>query len=255
MTRTTSCRTLVLAAIALIGLAGAALADPDDPRDPAFQPDFYKGRTAFKNQEYQLAFAHWKRLAEGGHIRAQYWLGRLYYFGQGGIEKNDAEAAKWYKKAANQGHLEAMYKLARMHAFGFGVPQNGPAAIKWYRHAARRGHIKSILDMGRFHEEGYVVRKNEGKARVWYRKAARLGSHKGILRLARNLMGSTHAPRDYRRAYTWFLIAEAKGVPGVKATLRKLNRKFYDAEVARAKLWARDYLTRGKLPPRLKNEQ
>ena len=48
-----------------------------------------------------------RKAAEAGNVEAQVKLAEYYYDGTG-VEKNFAEAARWYKKAAAQGNTVAM---------------------------------------------------------------------------------------------------------------------------------------------------
>jgi TPR repeat protein len=56
------------------------------------------------------AFACYKRAAEMGHLDAQSWMGRRYFFGHGG-EVNNVEALKWFRKAAFQGDRSAQQAI------------------------------------------------------------------------------------------------------------------------------------------------
>jgi TPR repeat protein len=57
----------------------------------------------------------------------------------GGVEKDEAEAVKWYKTAAQQGHAKAQYDLGRMYYNGFGVEKDYVTAHKWWTLAAAQG--------------------------------------------------------------------------------------------------------------------
>jgi TPR repeat protein len=215
--------------------------------------DFYNGQDAYRAYDYDKAFGIWKPLAERGNLRAQYWLAQLYFFGQG-TEKNDVLAAKWYETAAKRGHLIAMFKLASLYARGDGVPYSERRVVYWYTQAANRGHLQSALTLAGYYTRGAYVTQHEGKARFWYRRAAMMGSSVGVMKLAQNLMSSKRIPRDYRRAYTWLLIAEAKRLLNARKYRLALTKHFHGDEIIRARKWAKDFLTKGKLPPRLKGE-
>ena len=70
--------------------------------------------------------------AELGYAEAQYRLALGYSYGLG-VERNDAEAVKWYRKAAEQGIAEAQFKLGVCYADGRGVRPDYTEACKWYR--------------------------------------------------------------------------------------------------------------------------
>ncbi len=54
----------------------------------------------------------YKKAAEKGHPKAQYYLGKMYSTDTSGVKRDDAEANKWFGKAAEQGFQEAINKLA-----------------------------------------------------------------------------------------------------------------------------------------------
>ena len=57
--------------------------------------------------------AWFRKAAAQGHADAQFYVGWLYWKGQGAAQ-NDEEAMKWYRKAAAQGHERAQRVLDRM---------------------------------------------------------------------------------------------------------------------------------------------
>jgi len=59
-------------------------------------------------------------------------------FAQGlGVEKDEAEAAKWARKSADQGLGAGQFGLGTMYAHGRGVPKSEREAATWYRKAAQ----------------------------------------------------------------------------------------------------------------------
>ena len=76
--------TLTLTALACVLLA-----------TPRASADFQKGVAAYKAQEHEAAFRHWKPLAERGDRESQLGIGALYERGHG-VEADLAEAHKWY---------------------------------------------------------------------------------------------------------------------------------------------------------------
>jgi len=76
--------------------------------------------------------------AQWGEVDAQYAVGVMYQRGRD-VEKDDAEAAKWFGEAAAQGHAQATYQLAEMYEKGLGVAQDKDRAIGLYKKAAEQG--------------------------------------------------------------------------------------------------------------------
>ena len=78
--------------------------------------------------------------ADQGHAEAQNNLGEMYHDGEG-VDRDLAEAVKWYQKAAENGFVEAQFDLACMYEEGNGTEENQKEAIKWFTLAADQGHI------------------------------------------------------------------------------------------------------------------
>ena len=78
-----------------------------------------------------------RRAAERGDAKTKYDLGVLYEKGQG-VERDDAQAVRWYRSAAEQGIVSAQYRLGLSYSDGRGVEQNDAEAMRWFRGAAEQ---------------------------------------------------------------------------------------------------------------------
>jgi TPR repeat protein len=99
---------------------------------------FEQGVIAYQNKEFRRAHDIWLPLAENGHVLAQTLLGALYAYGEG-VERNDAEAVKWFERAAYGGSAQAQYNLGILYENGWGVAKSPIRARYWYRRAADQG--------------------------------------------------------------------------------------------------------------------
>ena len=128
--------------LALIGLVNPGLAA--DVADCCKQ--------LYKNGQYEQAFPVCREASEQGDSRAQFILGKMYYFGKG-VQQDDTEAVKWYRKAAEQGYAKAQFNLAVTYAGGKGVLQSGEAAADWYYKAGlsylKEGKKDDALRLGK----------------------------------------------------------------------------------------------------------
>jgi uncharacterized protein len=107
------------------------------------QADFNDGVTALIAGNYDKALETFVPLAESSdHAYAQYFLARMYAEGRG-VDKNPAEAAKWYRKAAEKGVQDAQYRLGGMYERGEGVPQDIEYAYGWYSVSSHIGNPKA----------------------------------------------------------------------------------------------------------------
>ena len=78
-----------------------------------------------------------RRDAESGNAEAQYIVGCCYERGDHGLERNYAEAAKWYRRAADQDHHAAQLYLGLLYGQGLGVDLDYIVALKWVLLAKR----------------------------------------------------------------------------------------------------------------------
>ncbi len=93
-----SARRLLLST-ATIGLVAVAAVPPA-------AADFYAGLRAYEARDYQTARRHWMADAQGGDIKAQFQLGRLYERGEG-VPRNPVQAYMWYSLAHKGGNGDA----------------------------------------------------------------------------------------------------------------------------------------------------
>jgi TPR repeat protein len=90
-----------------------------------------------------------------------------------GIEKNPAEAAKWFGLAAGQGYAPAQDWLGDMYWNGIGVPKNYDSALTLFASAARHeGWWLVQKKLGDIYSgklfSGDYVKQDPVKALMWY---------------------------------------------------------------------------------------
>ena len=95
----------------------------------------------------QKSMVEQKTKAEQGDVKAQHWLGDMYYYGKG-VSKDLEEALRWYEKAAENEHAQAQYWLGRMYYYGKGVPEDHEKASYWWKKAAENGHVGAQSRLG-----------------------------------------------------------------------------------------------------------
>ena len=81
---------------------------------PVAAHDFQKGVKAYERGDYATALREFRLVAKQGDADAQFYLGLMYYEGQG-VPQDYAEAVKWYRKAAEQGNALAQVNLGVMY--------------------------------------------------------------------------------------------------------------------------------------------
>lgn len=110
--------------------------------------------------------------AEQGDAAAQNELGSRYYAGRG-VERDDAEAARWIRLAAAQDHAPAQYNLGLLHFRNRGVAGNDREAARWYRAAAEQGYAPAQAGLGYLHIYGAGVDEDHVLAHMWLELAWR----------------------------------------------------------------------------------
>ncbi len=107
------------------------------------QADFWDGFVAYRRGDYETAHREWYPQAEQGNVDAQFFLGAMYYLGEG-VPQDNHQAAKWFGLAAEQGLAAAQFHLGIMYRTGEGVPQNFVESLKWLNLSAAQGYEFAI---------------------------------------------------------------------------------------------------------------
>ena len=107
--------------------------------------------SAYDRGDFDTALKTFRKLAEQGHVIAQYNLGVMYRDGKG-VPQDYAEAVRWYRLAAEQGDAAAQNNLGVMYGRGQGVPQDYTEALKLYRLAADQGYAAAQRNLGSMYE-------------------------------------------------------------------------------------------------------
>ena len=97
---------------------------------------FEEGLDAYNGRDYETAFKEFKPLAEQEHAEAQYYLGGMYYKGQG-VPKDYVMAYMWYFLAETQGSEEAIINRSIL------VKEMTPEQINKAMKLARKFKVKS----------------------------------------------------------------------------------------------------------------
>jgi hypothetical protein len=156
--------------------------------------------------------------AEQGDAKAEYELGRMYYYGNG-VPKDDTVAVRWGRKAADQGYAKAENGIASMYYYGYGVPQDYAEALRWYRKAADQGNAKAQDDLGSMYYYGKGVPSDYAEALRWYRLAADQGLARAEYECSYMYFHGYGVPRDHVEAHRWFRKAADHGDEYARRTL------------------------------------
>ena len=184
------------------------------------QEDLERAISALNARKYKRAFAAFTALAEQGNGNAQFYLGRMYYEGQG-TEDNEYEAIEWFRRAAASGHAEAQFWLGGAILYSGKNAPTDAEALDWLRKSAGQGYPDAQYKLAVYYAIGaeYGVKKDERQALQWYLRAGTQG-HGGALYNAgyMYLLGEGTA-KDEDRAFALLTEAAEKGSSDAKALL------------------------------------
>ena len=166
---------------------------------PSVWGDYQDGRKAYNRGDYATALKELLPLAEQGHAGAQYFVGYMYYKGQG-VVQNGAEAVKWFRQAGRQGDVKAQYLLGYMYYKGQGIGQDGEEAEKWLRKAAEQDHAKAQFYLGEMY---YAVGQDGVEAVKWVQKAAEQGLDRAQYLLGLMYYKGLGVEQDREEAVKW----------------------------------------------------
>lgn len=125
--------------------------------------------------------AQLRRDAEQGNERAEYLLGCCYN-GDRGLQRDPAEAAKWWGRAASKGVADAQYCLGLSYFMGQGVPRDPAQAAVWWKRAADQDHADAQYFLALSYRAGLGVPRSPLLADYWLNRSAGQGN-KAALRL------------------------------------------------------------------------
>jgi TPR repeat protein len=115
-----------------------------------------------------------RKAAEAEIPDAQHALGVLYLKGRG-VEKNSAEAARWFERAARNGSSVGEVEYAILLFNGDGVTASESGAARSFRRAAAKGNAIAQNRLARLLVVGRGVPANKVDAAAWHILAAAQG--------------------------------------------------------------------------------
>ncbi|WP_455211261.1 tetratricopeptide repeat protein [Kaarinaea lacus] len=129
----------------------------------------YKGDYVWEEKYKELL-----PLAISGNAEAQYDVGEMLERGRG-VNKDLAEAFKWYLKSAEQGNTKGAFRTGLAYLKGKGVGKDMDSAFQWLQQASDRGYERANYYLGVMYEKGDGVEVNYTRALSHYKKALSAG--------------------------------------------------------------------------------
>lgn len=154
--------------------------------------------------ETDLAFD--LRRAEAGGLASMIRLGVRYRDGRG-VDRDPAEALRWFSAAAESGDPEALDHLGWMLEMGLGCEADIPAAIRAYRRAAEGRSHQARFNLGRVLLEGRGPQGPDPLMAAMWLELAAMARHEGAQALldgmAEDELDGAGRARARRLAKAW----------------------------------------------------
>ena len=131
---------------------------------------YESGLTAYKEENYRLAYEIFLHFAKKNDARAQYSLGYMYLNGKG-VKRDYSKALAWSLRSANQGSIGAMFQSGWLYHEGLGVERNYSEASAWFHKAAMQGDAESKWYIGLMHLWGRGYEANKEEALRWFKES------------------------------------------------------------------------------------
>lgn len=185
---------------------------------------FDEAITAFNYGDNDLAIQQFRKLANEGDSRAQYYLAYMMDSGLG-TAKDEAGASSWYKKSAQQDYLPAIVYMGYMYSSAHGVQRDDKEAFKWYTRAAQMGDAIAQNNLATMLQRGVPYAKNEPLAAQWFMQAAMQGNMRAQYNLATMYRTGDGIKKNLGEAMRWYSFAANQGDMYAQNALGYMYRK------------------------------
>ena len=176
-----------------------------------------------KDIEDKEKVEEYRKDAEQGDATAQFKLGKAYCKGEG-VEKNYAEALKWFTMSAKQKNMDGQTCLGCMYQNGCEVEKDYTEALKWYRKAAEQGDATAQFNLGVMFYNGQGVEQDYTEAVKWHRKSAEQKCARAQCSLGVMYYNGQGVEQDYTEAVKWYRKAAEQGNETAKKKLEEYER-------------------------------
>lgn len=177
--------------------------------------------------------------AEAGDIEMMYQYGACYENGWG-VEQDYEQAYAWYKKASDHGQKNAFGAIGGLYRLGHGVPADPKQSFAWFMKGAEHNDPNSQLCTGNCYYTGLGVEKNLEQAAQWWKKAADQGNGFALSQMGDAYYGGLGVEKDLDKAVAYYKQAVEQGIPNAQYRLGVLS--FYGEGVEKDEAYARELL-------------
>lgn len=154
------------------------------------------------------------------------YVGNAYYNGKRGVQRDTAEAAKWYKEALRFApeNARANYDVADCFRYGYGgFPKDNTEAFRLYKKAAELGDDYAFIQVAFAYDYGEGILPDTQLAITWYEKAMQVKNEftddAYVYLSALYYFGKPDLPPNYEKAFALDRKAACRGHPRAQYNL------------------------------------
>ena len=177
---------------------------------PAPERSLDEAIAAYERGDYGVALQEFRNFADQDVAEAQFYLGRMYAYGEG-VPEDEAEAVRWLRLAAEQGHASAQAFLGIIYTDNEGEAERYLEGIGWFHLAAEQGDPGSQYFLGLIYANGEGVVEDDVEAVHWFRLAAEQGATDAQFSLGTMYLNGEGVPKDDVQAVYWWRLAAEQG--------------------------------------------
>ncbi len=178
---------------------------------PVVTAGLAEGYEAYLRGEYEIAHTELLAAAQAGDYNASYYLGLLYWDGNG-VERDIDTAVIWLSDAAARGHTDAQLTIALAYDSGRELEQNYHLGAGWMTEAARGGNADAQYLLGTYYRDGRGVVQSYREAYAWIERSV-MGDRSNaffldaLLSLGAAREWGRGLPQDLVESYKWYAAA------------------------------------------------
>ena len=207
--------------------------------------DYKDGLSAHNANDYKTAHKLWLPLAELGHAKAQYFIGRMYENGEG-VSKSIEDAVKWYVLATkHDDHNVIVVASARLDLFDLAEKGISEALI-FTINTAKSGDSFAQYILGLLYKKGEGVPQNNQMAVRWFRHSAEQGYSGGQEQLSLMYFNGEGVPQDYVLAHMWCNLSGSSEDRFHVINRSIIEKKMTPSQIAEAQKLARNWKPKAK---------
>jgi serine/threonine protein kinase len=178
-----------------------------------------------RRRNYHKAVELFRQAVKLGDTRAEYELGRCYYYGYG-VTADSSQALKLFMQAAEKGNPRAQNRIGEFYFYGDEMLVRNPEkALGWFEKAAVADDAKAQFNLGECYYYGEGAKVNKKRAVDLFMMAAEKGNAHAQYALGKCFLRGDGTSEDRQKAMDWFEKSAVQGYAPAKEILTELKKQ------------------------------